>query len=75
MSLRRAKNKLTGRPTHQPVITLGYRTDGTPGVTVHVNYEKGYGSYVNPDILVGLIADLEYAIDHLNGEDVARFLE
>lgn len=74
MSLRKAKNKLVGRPTFQPQITLGYRTDGSPGVTVAVNYDKGYGCFVSPVALEQFIADLWVGVDHLKGEDVDSFL-
>lgn len=69
MSVESTNRTLTGRLTWQPRIVLGHRKDGSPGVTVHVNYDAGYGCYNNPEILEKLIVELQDAVAHLRGED------
>lgn len=65
MSIRIAKNKLTGRQVWSQEVVLGYRQHGTPGVTVHFN--DGYGCFVEPAKLEELIADLQLGLEHLRG--------
>jgi hypothetical protein len=68
MSIRETTRKMTGRLTQQPEIVLGTRATGGPGVTIHFNYDAGYGCYANPVILETLIEELQVAIEHLKGK-------
>lgn len=64
MSIRTAKNRLTGKPTNRIEVVLGKRPDGFPGITVHPN---GYGYFCVHSVAVvdQLIEDLKVARAHL----------
>lgn len=66
MSLRNAKNTMTGRPTRRVEVVVGHRPDGQPGVTLH---PQGYGHVciASPLVLAELIGDLKVALSHMEG--------
>lgn len=68
MSIRETTRKMTGRLTFEPEIVLGFRADGSRGVTVHFNYDAGYGCYADEEMIDQLISDLKVAKAHLRGE-------
>lgn len=70
MSIRVAKNKLTGREAYTPEVVLGYRTNGVPGVTVHLSYDN-YGCFKDADRLEKLIEELKVGVEHLRGTAVS----
>ena len=70
MTVRVAKNKLTGRPARkQPDVVLGKRENGWPGVTVHVPHAYNYVCFDNPELLKHFIDDLKIAYKHLTQHD------
>lgn len=63
--------KMTGACSkNSPEIALGWREDGSPGVTIHAGYSKGYACYKDPELLEKFQFELHAAIRHLRGEDV-----
>lgn len=65
MSVRHTTRKLTGRARrYEPEIVLGYRADGSPGVTLSIDWET-YGCYNDPEHIERLIEDLKAALTHL----------
>ena len=71
MSVRRAKNKLTGRTDGQPEVVLGYRDGGIPGITVHMPFDYSHAGFADRATLRQFIADLQVGLAHLNGGDTA----
>jgi hypothetical protein len=67
VSVRDTNRKLTGRVRREePEIILGYRINGTPGVTLSIDWET-YGCYNNPEHILQMIVDLSRAYEHLMG--------
>lgn len=71
MSLRATERKLTGTPLWgEPEVVLGFRKDGTPGVTVHFKWDT-YGCFTDARHIEQLMVDLQIALEHLRGETVS----
>lgn len=68
MTTRKARNRLHAGTTGQPVVTLGYLDDGTPGVVVtgaHYNRIRLQSSAQ----IAEMIEDLQEAWHHVMGRE------
>lgn len=64
--IRETNRKLTGYPTRQVEVVLGFREDGEPGVTVHAAYYgRSHACFTDVLVIEEMIADLQRAHAHL----------
>lgn len=65
--IRETNRKLTGQVTgHNFEVVLGYREDGTPGVTLHAAYYgRSHACFNDPEVIRELIGDLQEGLAHL----------
>lgn len=69
--IRMAKHLMTGMASNKTQTVLGHRADGRPSVTVAA-VARGYWCFTDPEVVRSLISDLEIALKHLEGWNIAE---